>query len=162
MNSNLIYIGAIHSNTALAHLFNAHRIGDQRRHLIGGGVGLNLDQNFGRFGAADAVAAHERAIEEVKMVGFIAVDLRRSQQVAWIATLAVDPEYRKTGIGSELLNVCEGIINLPVIRLSVRQSNQSAIELYRKHDYQQVDIWKSYYKGGDNALIFEKILKQPA
>ena len=103
-----------------------------------------------------------KAIEEVKMVGFIAVDLRRSQQVAWIATLAVDPEYRKTGIGSELLNVCEGKINLPVIRLSVRQSNQSAIELYRKHDYQQVDIWKSYYKGGDNALIFEKIIKQPA
>lgn len=99
-----------------------------------------------------------KAVEEVKMVGFVAVDLRRSQQVAWIATLAVYPEYRKTGIGSKLLNVCEGKINLPVIRLSVRQSNQSAIELYRKHGYQQVDIWKSYYKGGDNALIFEKIM----
>ncbi|MFV1948799.1 MAG: GNAT family N-acetyltransferase [Anaerolineales bacterium] len=99
-----------------------------------------------------------KAVEEVKMVGFVAVDLRRSQQVAWIATLAVYPEYRKTGIGSKLLNVCEGKINLPVIRLNVRQSNQSAIELYRKHGYQQVDIWKSYYKGGDNALVFEKIM----
>lgn len=99
-----------------------------------------------------------KAVEKVKMVGFVAVDLRRSQQVAWIATLAVYPEYRKTGIGSKLLNVCEGKINLPVIRLNVRQSNQSAIELYRKHGYQQVDIWKSYYKGGDNALVFEKIM----
>ena len=102
-----------------------------------------------------------KAVEGVNMVGFIAVDLRRSQQVAWIATLAVNPEYRKTGIGSELLNVCEGKIDLPVIRLSVRRSNFPAKELYQKHGYQQVDIWKSYYKGGDDALIFEKILKLP-
>ncbi len=99
-----------------------------------------------------------KAVENLKMVGFIAADLRRAQQVAWIATLAVDPDYRKIGIASALLSVCEGKINLPKIRLSVRQSNQSAIDLYQNRGYQQVDIWKSYYKGGDNALIFEKMM----
>lgn len=97
---------------------------------------------------------------EVKddLVGFIAVDLRRSQQTAWIATLAVLPEYRKSGIGSTLLRTCEDLITLPRIRLSVRQSNHPAIQLYQKYGYQQVEIWKKYYKGGDNALVLEKIL----
>lgn len=99
-----------------------------------------------------------KAINRDKLVGFVGVDLRRAQATAWIATLAVDPEYRRSGIGSELLNICEGKIDLPRIRLSVRQSNHPAITLYLKHGYQQVDIWKSYYKGGDNALVFEKNL----
>jgi len=99
-----------------------------------------------------------KAVDEEKLVGFIAVDQRRSQQTAWIATLAVLPGYRKSGIGSTLIRICEEEVNLPKIRLSVRQSNQPAIQLYQKHGYQQIEVWKKYYKGGDNALIFEKIM----
>ncbi len=99
-----------------------------------------------------------KAVDENAMIGFIAADLRRMQQTAWIATLAVLPKYRKTGLGSALLEACESQINLPRIRLSVRQSNHPAIQLYKKHAYQQVDTWSAYYKGGDNALIFEKTL----
>ena len=103
-----------------------------------------------------------KAEDQDNLIGFIAADLRRSQQTAWIATLAVLPDYRKSGIGSDLLRICESQVKLPRIRLSVRQSNQPAIQLYQKHGYQQVEIWKKYYKGGDNALVFEKILKLPA
>ncbi len=99
-----------------------------------------------------------KAVDDHKMVGFIAADLRRTQQVAWIATFAVLPDYRKFGIGSALLETCESQINLPKIRLSVRHSNQAAIQLYQKHSYLQVEIWSAYYKGGDDALIFEKNL----
>lgn len=97
-----------------------------------------------------------KASEQEKLVGFIAVDLRRSQQTAWIATLAVLPDYRKSGIGSTLIKISEDEVNLPRIRLSVRQSNQPAIQLYQKHGYQQIEVWKKYYKGGDNAFVFEK------
>jgi ribosomal protein S18 acetylase RimI-like enzyme len=99
-----------------------------------------------------------KAVDQEILVGFIAVDLRRSQKTAWIATLAVLPAYRKSGIGSTLLQICEGEVNLPRIRLSVRQSNQPAIQLYQKHGYQQIEVWKKYYKGGDNALVFEKVI----
>ncbi len=99
-----------------------------------------------------------KAVDQELLVGFIAVDLRRSQKTAWIATLAVLPAYRKSGIGSTLLQISEGEINLPRIRLSVRQSNQPAIQLYQKHGYQQIEVWKKYYKGGDNALVFEKVI----
>ena len=99
-----------------------------------------------------------KAVSKNTLIGFIAADLRRMQQTAWIATLAVLPEYQKAGLGSALLETCESQINLPRIRLSVRQSNHPAIQLYKKHTYQQVDTWRAYYKGGDDALIFEKTL----
>jgi ribosomal-protein-alanine N-acetyltransferase len=100
-----------------------------------------------------------KAVDGNAMIGFIAADLRRTQQTAWIATLAVLPAYQKTGLGSALLETCESQIKLPRIRLSVRQSNHPAIQLYKKHSYHQVDTWSAYYKGGDDALIFEKTLR---
>lgn len=99
-----------------------------------------------------------KAMDREEMVGFIAVDLRRTQGTAWIATLAVLPPYRYRGIGSALLTLCESEVDLPRIRLSVRQSNHPAIGLYKKFGYRHVDTWPKYYKGGDNALVFEKIL----
>jgi ribosomal protein S18 acetylase RimI-like enzyme len=98
-----------------------------------------------------------KAVEQEDLIGFIAADLRRTQGVAWIATLAVLPDHRRKGIGEAMLKICEDQISLPLIRLCVRQSNLPAIELYQKAGYQQVDIWKKYYRGGENALIFEKI-----
>jgi ribosomal protein S18 acetylase RimI-like enzyme len=100
-----------------------------------------------------------KAVDKEELVGFIAVDLRRSQQTAWIATLAVLPDYRKSGIASTLIQASEAQVDLPRIRLSVRESNQPAIQLYQKHGYQQIEIWKKYYKGGDNALVFEKLVR---
>jgi ribosomal-protein-alanine N-acetyltransferase len=99
-----------------------------------------------------------KAVDQESLIGFIAIDLRRSQQTAWIATFAVLPSYRKLGIGTALLRISEEQVDLPKIRLCVRQSNQEAIRLYQKYGYQQVEVWKKYYRGGDNALVFEKIL----
>jgi ribosomal protein S18 acetylase RimI-like enzyme len=97
-----------------------------------------------------------KAVDQENLIGFIAADLRRTQGVAWIATLAVLPEYRRLGVAEGLLKICEDQITLPRIRLTVRQSNYPAIELYRKAGYQQIEIWKKYYRGGEDALIFEK------
>ena len=101
-----------------------------------------------------------KAVDHDTMIGFIAADLRRLQETAWIVTFAVLPKYRRVGIGSALIEKCEAQITLPRIRLSVRQSNQIAIQLYKKLNYQHVDTWDAYYKGGDDALIFEKELQQ--
>ena len=93
-----------------------------------------------------------------QLIGFIAADLRRSQATAWIATLAVLPGYQRKGVGASLLKACEEQIQQPLVRLCVRRNNQPAIELYLKLGYQQVDIWKKYYRGGDDALVFEKVV----
>ena len=92
------------------------------------------------------------------MVGFIAGDIRSSQQMAWIATIGVLPDYRGRGIGRRLLEACEALIHEPQIRLCVRASNQAAIQLYLNSAYQRAGIWPNYYQDGEEALVMEKKL----
>jgi ribosomal protein S18 acetylase RimI-like enzyme len=93
-----------------------------------------------------------------EMIGFIAGDLRRSEGLAWIATIGVLPDFRQQGVGTALLRACEERLPVGKVRLSVRASNQTAIQLYSHRDYHQVGIWPRYYTDGEDAFIFEKNL----
>ncbi len=97
-----------------------------------------------------------KAVAGGKMVGFIAGDPHPREGVGWIATLGVLPHYRRLGIASALLNQCEQELYLPNIRLSVRRSNDPALDLYRKFGYRMVDVWRNYYHSGEDALVLEK------
>ncbi len=92
------------------------------------------------------------------MVGFIAGDIRSSQHLAWIATIGVLPDYRGRGIGRMLLEACEAQIQEPCVRLCVRASNQTAIQLYLNSSYQKAGVWPDYYQDGEDALVMEKKL----
>ena len=97
-----------------------------------------------------------KAVQDSTMVGFIAGDLRPTQNLAWIATLGVLPEYRGQGIGKALLQKCEERLFVPRINLNVRASNQAAIQLYLNSGYQKAGIWPVYYQDGEDALLMEK------
>lgn len=97
-----------------------------------------------------------KAVRDQQMVGFIAGDVRRMEGVAWIATVAVLPEYRGRGIGAALLQACEAHIPVSRIRLCVRPSNDIAIRLYEKFGYIKVGEWTRYYQDGESALVMEK------
>jgi ribosomal protein S18 acetylase RimI-like enzyme len=99
-----------------------------------------------------------KAVNGKQMVGFIAGDIRRMEGVAWIATVAVLPDYRGRGIGSLLLKACEVQITVSRIRLCVRVSNEVAIRLYEKFGYSKVGEWTRYYQDGESALVMEKHL----
>jgi ribosomal protein S18 acetylase RimI-like enzyme len=92
------------------------------------------------------------------MVGFIAGDVRPSQHMAWIATIGVLPEYRGRGIGRMLLAACEAQIHEQSVRLCVRSTNQTAIQLYLTSGYQRAGLWPNYYQDGEDALVMEKKL----
>ncbi|MEA3349387.1 MAG: GNAT family N-acetyltransferase [Chloroflexota bacterium] len=97
-----------------------------------------------------------KAMVNNRMVGFIAGDMRGSQDLAWIATLGVLPAYRRRGIGSMLLQACENALDISQIRLSVRAKNLPALSLYRLHGYQRVGLWPDYYDDGTDAIVLEK------
>ena len=97
-----------------------------------------------------------KAVDGDLMVGFIAGDERGSKKLAWIATLAVLPDYRRLGIATALLGACEDALTVPRIRLSVRAKNATAINLYRTMGYHHIGLWPSYYQGGMDAVILEK------
>jgi ribosomal protein S18 acetylase RimI-like enzyme len=103
-----------------------------------------------------------KAIVDGRMVGFIAGDPRRTEGMAWIATLGVLPEYRRQGIARALLLKCEKLLHANRLRLCVRLDNAGAIRLYEKEGYQRVGIWAKYYNDGCDALVMEKGQENPA
>jgi ribosomal protein S18 acetylase RimI-like enzyme len=99
-----------------------------------------------------------KAMEDGQMVGFVAGEPRPSDELAWIATIGVDPCYQRRGFGRALLRAAEAKISLPRVRLTVRMSNSGAITLYEQEGYRSVDIWKGYYDDGEDGLVMEKTL----
>ncbi len=97
-----------------------------------------------------------KAVEGGRMIGFVAGDVRASEGLSWIATIGIAPEYRRRGIGRELLRACEAKLTTPRIRLSVRTSNEAAIRLYEREGYERLEIWQGYYSDGEAALVMEK------
>jgi ribosomal protein S18 acetylase RimI-like enzyme len=99
-----------------------------------------------------------KAVEDGQMAGFIAGDPRPIDGWGWIATIAVDPRYRRRGIGRALLHACEAKLGVPRSRLTVRISNQAAISMYEKEGYSTTEIWHSYYNDGEDGMVMEKNL----
>ncbi|MGA7193985.1 MAG: GNAT family N-acetyltransferase [Anaerolineales bacterium] len=97
-----------------------------------------------------------KAVDDGKMIGFVAGDPHPSDGFSWIATIGVLPEYRRRGIGRDLLRACERLLKTPRVRLSVRASNDGAIKLYEQEGYQRVEVWQSYYNDGEAAMVMEK------
>ena len=99
-----------------------------------------------------------KAVVDGQLVGFAGVDVKRSEDVAWIATIGVLPEYRRRGIASAMLREIEARLEVGRIRLSVRASNQTAIQLYILFGYTRYGSWPRYYNDGEDALVLEKVL----
>jgi ribosomal protein S18 acetylase RimI-like enzyme len=97
-----------------------------------------------------------KAVEDGQMIGFVAGDPRPREDLAWIATIGVVPEFRRRGIGRDLLRACEVRLKQARIRLSVRASNDCAIRLYEREGYERVEVWQRYYFDGEAAIIMQK------
>lgn len=97
-----------------------------------------------------------KGVIDGEMVGFIAGEIRKPRELAWIATFGVLPAFRRQGIGSALLEACERKLGVDRIRLSVRVGNETAIRLYQGFGYQKVGLWPAYYRGGVDAVVLEK------
>lgn len=95
--------------------------------------------------------------DEENIVGYVIAD-RRRPKLGWIASVAVDPTWRGQGIGNELMEQAEDRLTTPVVRLTLRRSNQAALHLYLKRGYRQVKTWPAYYHDGEDGLVMEKIL----
>ena len=104
-----------------------------------------------------------RYVAEVgeEIVGFIVGDRRRQKDMGWVATLAVAPAFRRRGIARRLLQTCEAGLGTSRIRLSLRESNRGAYDLYLKYGYAEVDRWQRYYRDREDAIVMEKNHRTP-
>lgn len=83
----------------------------------------------------------------------------RFERVAHIQNLAVDPQFRRKGVASKLLNKSIEICSkkhIKHIRLEVRTNNQRAVSFYESHGFKRVKLLRSYYENGDDAYLMKK------
>lgn len=98
-----------------------------------------------------------KAVLEEKVVGFVLGDRRRREELGWIASIGVHPGFQRRGIGRALLGVAEVDLGMPRVRLTLRKSNQTALQMYLHNGYRQVDMWARYYHDGEDGLVMEKL-----
>ena len=69
-----------------------------------------------------------------------------------ILAIATIEEYRNKGIAQKLLNK----IKIKNIFLEVRESNQTAINFYKKNKFKEISVRKNYYsEPNENAIIMK-------
>ncbi|MCH5201799.1 MAG: ribosomal protein S18-alanine N-acetyltransferase [Oscillospiraceae bacterium] len=82
----------------------------------------------------------------------------------YIANIAVKEKFRRQGVGRKLLQkVIETAVknNLSFVSLEVRESNISAIGLYKEFGFTQQGIRKNFYRNPqENGLILTKFFIQ--
>lgn len=97
--------------------------------------------------------------DENQIVGY--AFLWETFEMAQLARIGIDKSLRNKGYGSEMMKnlvqrakdaACE------FMTLEVRQSNEAALNLYKKYDFIQVNVSKGYYPDGENAIVMTKAL----
>lgn len=75
-----------------------------------------------------------------------------------IERIAVSKEYRKMGIGTQILQeilVRATNSNAERVFLEVRESNLPARRLYLKQGFREISMRKNYYSNNENAVIMK-------
>ena len=95
---------------------------------------------------------------EGKVLGY--VGMMTVLDEGYIANVAVDPAYRRQGIGDRLIERLTEIAaerGLSFVTLEVRAGNRPAIALYEKHGFIPVGLRRNYYTmPREDALLMTK------
>ena len=91
-----------------------------------------------------------------EFAGFASVERNLQDNEAWLTTIAVHSQHRRSGIGTVLLEQCEKAAgNLPVF-LTVDAENPEAIRFYENRGYRRIGLQPGYYLSGHDAYVYKK------
>jgi len=104
---------------------------------------------------------HLTAINDDHMLGYVIC--ARYDETFHIMNIATDPDHRRQGVGSALLEAVVGAAGHDAsFTLEVRVSNAAAIGLYKRYGFQAVGTRRRYYAdNGEDAIIMWRALGQP-
>jgi ribosomal-protein-alanine N-acetyltransferase len=92
-----------------------------------------------------------------RLIGLAIAEPAWGDGVSMIASIGVDPQFRRQGVGAALLSRCEALLPGNSIRLTVRVDNQPAIRMYERFGYAFFSRVLNYYRDGQAGLVMEKI-----
>ena len=81
---------------------------------------------------------------------------------AHLNLLAVEPDYRRCGIGRGLITWLEEsarVAGVQIISLEVRSSNHRALRFYAELGYRETGVIPGYYSGVDDATLLARDLR---
>ena len=102
---------------------------------------------------------------------FFAISAKDGERIIGIITFTIglddadiegvvtDKDYRNCGVASALIKLAEekiAFFNIKKILLEVRESNQSAKNLYIKSGFKSLFVRRKYYLDGENAVVMIK------
>lgn len=122
-------------------------------------LGLLVNKNFTKlFNLNNIISTSYEYIygyyENNSLIGFIHIS--KMYEVLDIINIVVNPQYRKLGIATKLINyIIDNFKDVKSIMLEVSENNKSAINLYNKLNFKQISERKNYY-GESNALIMKR------
>ncbi|RUO56885.1 ribosomal-protein-alanine N-acetyltransferase [Pseudidiomarina homiensis] len=111
-----------------------------------------IDQGIGDF---------QVVMEDGEVVGYYIVLYRQATQLARLYSLAVDPAYRRRGLGRQLLAAAEHAADerhCLFMRLEVKTDNEAALALYHSAGYYDMEIRPEYYEDDSDAVVLQKLL----
>ena len=117
-------------------------------------LGKLLNKNFERlFKINEMLQVYEK---DDKIVGFITAT--SLYETCDILSIVVDPDYRKQGIGTNLLGYLISDLGevLKLVTLEVATKNKEALALYDKFGFEVVHKREHYYDGDDAYLMARK------
>lgn len=100
--------------------------------------------------------------ENKRLLGY--VGMMHVLDEGYISNVAVSPNARRRGVGDAL--ICKLLqradaLALSFVTLEVRQSNDPAISLYRKHGFAPVGRRKNYYERPvEDAILMTKVFER--
>ena len=116
------------------------------------GLKAELNNNFARFFVA---------FSGEKVAGYIGSHNVLGE--VYITNVAVFPEFRRNGVGEALVEFLVKEMkneNAQFVTLEVRKSNQRAISLYEKCEFQKVGERKKFYeKPTEDAILMTYFIK---
>ena len=93
-------------------------------------------------------------MDNEKVLGYL--EIRLVDGVLDIMNLYVNPENRKQGIATSLMNEMFNNEEYNRIMLEVNENNNEALRLYKKLGFKEISLRNRYY-GEDTAIIMEKV-----
>jgi ribosomal-protein-alanine N-acetyltransferase len=94
-----------------------------------------------------------------KVVGYV-IGVVRWGATGHILAIAVDPPYRRQGIGAALAAGIMGRLRakgVREVRLEVRKSNRGAQQFYRKLGFREQEEMPRYYEDGETAIAMNYV-----
>lgn len=70
-----------------------------------------------------------------------------------IYTIAVDENFKRHGIATKLIDYVKENYNYETITLEVRSKNEIAIKMYKKNNFEVINIRKKYYENDDAYVM---------